>query len=267
MPNRIWALALLGVVAWLFAACAATPRDSADASSTLTIFAASSLTDAFTELAATFEAQNPGVDIVLNFAGSSQLVAQLEQGVQADVFAPANEISMERAIEAERVEKGTAQTFATNQLVLIVPADNPADVQALDDLAQSGVQIVLAAPGVPIREYTDALLTAQASDAAAIYANLVSEESNVRQVAAKIALGEADAGIVYGSDVTPDIAGRVLQIAIPDRQNITAIYPIASLVDAPQPELAQRFIDFVLSDEGQAILSRWGFGPPLQFPQ
>ncbi len=262
-PNRIWALALLGVVAWLLAACATAPRDGADASSTLTVFAASSLTDAFTELAETVESQNPGVAVQLNFAGSSQLAAQLSEGVTADVFASANSAQMQAVVEAQRVEANAVQPFASNRLTVIVPADNPAGIETFVDLAQPGTQVILAAEGVPVRDYTDKLLAAQpAAFQTQFYANLVSAEANVRQVVAKIALGEADAGVVYTSDVTSDIAGRVQQIAIPNTQNVIATYPIAPLVDAPQPALAQRFIDFVLSEDGQAILSRRGFGPP-----
>jgi molybdate transport system substrate-binding protein len=157
--------------------------------------------------------------------------------------------------------------FATNQLTAIAPADNPAGVESLADLAQSGIALVLAAPGVPVREYTDQALGRLAADPAygadfaeGVYANLVSEEDNVRQVAAKVALGEADAGVVYTSDVTPDIAGQVIQIAIPDEYNVIATYPIAPLADASNPAGAVAFVEHVLSDEGQAILARWGFG-------
>ena len=228
----------------------------------LTVFAASSLTDAFHELAEAFEAQNPGVEVVLNFAGSSQLAAQLSEGVAADIFASANPAQMQGVIEAGRIETGSETLFVSNRLTIVVPADNPAGISALADLAQPGVQLILAVEGVPVREYTDDIVAAMAADfQEKFYANLVSEEDNVRQVSAKVALGEADAGIVYTSDVTPDIANQVQQIAIPDAQNVIAAYPLAPLSDAPEPELARSFIDFVLSEEGQNILSNWGFGP------
>jgi molybdate transport system substrate-binding protein len=229
----------------------------------LTIFAAASLTDAFNELADTFVAQNPDVTITLNFAGSTQLVAQLREGGTADLFASANQAQMDTAVAAGLIATNTTTTFASNQLTIIVPADNPAALTALEDLSRPGISLILAVPGVPVRQYTDEIMATLDPDfQAGFYNNLVSEEANVRQVAAKIALGEADAGIVYTSDVTPDLAHRVRQIVIPPAQNVVATYPIAPLLTAPQPDLAQRFITFTLSQEGQAILARWGFNPP-----
>ena len=252
---------LLFWVVLLLTGCGA--RQSAAAPQDLTVFAASSLTDAFTELAGAFEAANPGVQVVLNFASSSQLAAQLREGVAADVYASANPTQMQDVINAGRIKAGTEVPFVSNRLTTVVPADNPAGITALEDLTRPGVKLILAVDGVPVREYTDEIVAAMAADfQAAFYSNLVSEEDNVRQVSAKIALGEADAGIVYTTDVTPDIANQVQQIAIPDAQNVIATYPIAPIADAPQPALAQHFIDFILSQEGQSILARWGFGPP-----
>lgn len=253
----LWPIPLLAI---LLAACTTAPEAG---TRELTVFAASSLTDAFEELAEAFENQNEGVDVVINFGGSSQLAAQLREGIDADVFASANPTQMGNVVAAGRISAGTEAIFVSNRLTIVVPADNPAGIASFADLAEPGVQLILAVEGVPVRQYTDEVVAAQTADFQdAFYANLVSAEDNVRQVSAKIALGEADAGIVYTSDVTPDIAGQVAQISIPDEQNVIATYPIAPLVDAPQPELAERFIAFVLSQEGQAILARWGFGPP-----
>lgn len=255
-----WCFALLLVLA--LAGCGAG-QPAGGQTRELTVFAASSLTDAFNDLAQAFEDQNAGVVVVLNYAGSSQLAAQLIAGVDADVFASANAAQMQNVIDNGRVAAGAEKLFVSNRLTVIVPADNPAGISALADLAQPGVHLILAVEGVPVRAYTDDIVAAQpAAFQKQFYGNLVSEEDNVRQVAAKVALGEADAGVVYTSDVTPDIAGQVQQIAIPDAQNVVATYPIAPLTDAPQPDLAQSFVAFVLSAEGQAILSRWGFGPP-----
>ncbi len=229
----------------------------------VTVFAAASLNDAFNDIAEAFQAQNEGAQVIFNFGGSSQLAAQLGEGADADVFASANEAQMANAVDAGRVAAGTEQLFVSNRLTVVVPADNPAAINAFEDLAQPGVQLILAVGGVPVRDYTDEIVAAMpAGFQEQFYGNLASEEDNVRQVSAKIALGEADAGVVYTSDVTPDIAGQVQQIAIPDEQNVVATYPIAPIVDAPNPELAQRFIDFVLGADGQVILSKWGFGPP-----
>lgn len=232
----------------------------AQASQTLTIFAASSLTDAFGQMGEAFKADHPGTDIVFNFASSSDLASQLSEGAAADLFASANARQMTVAQDAGRIA-GTPRTFAKNRLVLIVPADNPANIATLRDLANAGVKLVIAAPDVPVRTYTDTMLDRLAADATygekyrtAFKANVVSEEANVRQVAAKVALGEADAGFVYASDVTPDIQDSVVRIAIPDYLNTIATYPIAVTNDSAAADLAQAFIDYVLSDAGQETL-------------
>lgn len=253
---------LLFILLFILALTACNTGQS-DQPQSITVFAASSLTDAFNELSETFQSQNEGVEVVLNYGSSSQLAAQLSEGVTADVFASANIAQMQAVIEDGRVEAGTETVFVSNRLTIVVPADNPAAITALEALGQPDILLVLAVEGVPVRDYTDDIVGAMSADfQVQFYANVVSEEDNVRQVSAKVALGEADAGIVYTSDVTPDIANQVQQIAIPDAQNIVATYPIAPIADAPNPELAQSFIDFVLSPEGQSILSRWGFGPP-----
>lgn len=231
----------------------------------LIVFAAASLTDAFEEIAEGFEAANPGVDVLYNFAGSSDLAAQLNAGAPADVFASANNSQMQAARDGGRI--GAApRTFVKNRLVLIMPSDNPAGIATLRDLADAAPSIVIAAEGVPVRSYTDTLLERLAADPAygetyreAVYANVVSEEPNVRQVAAKVALGEADAGFVYFSDITPDIADAVIAVAIPDFLNTIATYPIAITDDTANPELAQAFVDYVLSDAGQDTLEAWNF--------
>ena len=236
---------------------------------TLTVFAAASLTDAFTEIAADFEANHPGVSVSLNFAGSSTLATQIVEGAPADVFASANQRQMQVVIDAGRVT-ATPQDFAGNSLVLITPADNPAGIASIDDLATPGVLLVLAAPDVPVRVYTDTMLERLAADPAygdayraAVLANLASQEVDVRAVVTKVALGEADAGIVYSSDVTPDVAASLLTFPIPEAVNPRASYPIAVTAGSAQPELAQEFVDMVLGESGQTILARWGFLPAV----
>ncbi len=248
----------------VLAGCGGTSGADSAAPQELTILAASSLTGAFSDLATAFEAQNDGVTVLLNFASSAQLAAQLREGATADLFASANPAQMEAVVDAGLVTGGATDLFAANRLAIIVPAGNPARIAALEDLARPGVRLLVAAPGVPVRQYTDEMLALLPfAQQTAITANIVSEESNVRQVAAKIALGEADAGIVYTTDLTPDIASEVAQVPIPDALNVVATYPIAPLNDAPHPAWARRFIEFTLSPEGQAILAGWGFaGPP-----
>lgn len=238
----------------------------AQESRTLIVFAAASLTDTFEVIAADFEAAHPGVEVLFSFGGSSDLAVQIAEGAPADVFASANKRQMQVAQDSGRIDADAPQTFARNRLTLIVPSDNPAGIAGLADLSQPNLKLVVASEGVPVRDYTEAMLTRLADDAAfgaayvtAFRDNIVSEEPNVRQVAAKVALGEADAGIVYASDVTPDLRKAVISFEIADAVNTIAVYPLAPLNDTPQPELAQAFVDAVLSANGQNTLETWGF--------
>ncbi len=252
----------------VFAVLALAPRPTltrAQSNVTLTVFAASSLTDAFNEIKTNFEAANAGVTVTYSFGASSTLATQLSQGAPADIFASANATQMNAAISAKRIA-GTPRTFAKNRLVLIVPASNPAKIMSLKDLATPGIKLVIAANGVPVRDYTNTMLDKLAQNPAygdafktAVLKNVVSEEANVRQVSAKVSLGEADAGFVYRSDVTPDISGSVQIIQIPDAVNTLATYPIAVTNDSANPDLAKKYIDYVLSDAGQKILVKWNF--------
>ena len=240
------------------------PAQAPAAEEKVTVFAASSLTDAFNEIGDKFKQQNPGVTFEFNYAGSPQLRTQLEQGATADVFASANTTEMNNAIKAELVVSGTQKTFVRNRLAVIVPKDNPGGINEVKDLARPGLKIVLAAPGVPVGGYALLALNKMNADFGATFSqtvlsNVVSQEDNVKQVVAKIQLGEGDAGIVYSSDVTPDAAARVTKIDIPDKYNVLATYPIAVLKAAPQADLAAKFMDYVLSPDGQAILTKWGF--------
>ncbi len=240
------------------------PPTSTPEPRTLTVFAASSLTDAFTELGKNFEAANPGVTVSLNFAGSQALRTQLEEGAPADVFASANKTQMDAVIAASRVTKGTQQIFLTNKLVVILPADNPAGLEKLEDLTKPGIKLVLAAEEVPVGNFAHQALELMNGSFGTdfknkVLANVVSNEDNVKQVIAKVQLGEADAGIVYTSDAVA--APELKSIEIPTELNIIAKYPIAPLVKSENAELAQAFIDYVLSVDGQAILEKWGFGP------
>lgn len=256
-------VALMLLLVWLIGAQDETT--SAQSRQTLIVFAAASLTDAFTAIGAAFERDYPGVEVLFNFGGSSALAAQLDAGAPADLFASANLAQMRVAVESGRVI-GAPVIFARNRLVVITPTDNPAGIMTLGDLARPGVQLIVAAPNVPVRVYTDAMLERLAADPrygedfrAAALSNIVSEEPNVRQVAAKVALGEADAGVVYLSDVTPEIAGRVQMIAVPDAFNTLAAYPIAVTNEGNAPELAESFLAYIMSETGQRILRDWNF--------
>lgn len=259
-----WRFVLWWLMVSLMVGCGAADEPTAD--SNLTVFAAASLTDAFTEMGQVFESQSQGVTVVFSFGSSSELAAQLAEGAEADLFASANQRQMEKVVQSPGVAADPVD-FLTNSLVVIVPADNPAGIETLKDLAQEGIRFVLALPDVPVRGFTEEMLDKATADSAygadfktAVLANLVSEETNVRQVVAKIALGEADVAVVYKSDVTPDMVEQVQVVEVPSDVNVTAVYPIVVLNDAPNPQTAQAFVDFVLSDAGQAILAKWGFG-------
>jgi molybdate transport system substrate-binding protein len=231
----------------------------------LTVFTAASLTEAFKEMGANIEQANPGTRVIFNFAGSPTLRTQLVQGARADVFASADEPNMQGA-QQEGTIASEPRLFVRNQLVAIVPAANPSQVMRLQDLAKPGVKLVLTNKEVPVGNYARQALAKMSQDAAfgpdfatRVLANLVSEETNVKQVVAKVQLGEAHAGIVYSSDVTPAVRGAMQVLSIPEPFNVIAHYPIAVVREAPNVTGARAFIDYVLSPAGQAILTKHGF--------
>jgi molybdate transport system substrate-binding protein len=264
---RLRILTTLLTACLLLSACQVEALKQTNNPQTLTVFAAASLAEAFTEIGQGFEAGHPGVKVAFNFAGSQQLAQQLAQGAQADVFASANQAQMDAAVSAGRVAVGDVQIFAHNHLVVIYPKDNPADLARLQDLARPGLMLVMAAREVPVGSYSLQFLE-KASQSPGFggdfegkaLANAVSYEENVRAVYSKVALGEADAGIVYTSDIPKDDP-RVGSLAIPDELNVVAVYPIAPLEDSPNPELAASFVKFVISPTGQGILAGYGFSP------
>jgi molybdate transport system substrate-binding protein len=232
---------------------------------TLNVFAAASLTNAFTEIGKNFEAANPGTTVTLNFAGSQALQTQIEEGAPADVFASASKTNMDTLVTDNFVAQDATQQFLNNKLVVILPKDNPSGMATLEDLAKPGIKLVLAADAVPVGKY--AIQALDSMDAkfgngykTKVLANVVSNEDNVRQVVAKVQLGEADAGIVYTSDAVA--APELKTIEIPADLNVIAKYPIAPLVKSENSDLAKAFIAYVLSPDGQAVLQKWGFASP-----
>ena len=228
---------------------------------TLNVFAASSLTEAFAEMATVFEAEHSGVTVQLNFDGSATLATQIVQGAPADVFASADEDQLQVVVDAGLAAQPAL--FATNRLSVITPPEGR--VKRLQDLAQPGVLLVLAAPEVPVGKYAREALEKMnarygADFSARVLKNLVSEESNVRQVALKVELGEADAAIVYETDAAA--ADNVATIPVPGPLNVTGNYPVAALAESAHPELAQTFVAFVLSQRAETILEKYGFGAP-----
>lgn len=248
-----------------------TSAAATDGKQVVTVFAATSLADAFMAIAGQFEAANPGVKVILNFAGSQQLAHQISQGAPADVFASADDRQMTAAISTGRIGPDSSQIFAHNRLVVVVPAGNPAGIMELADLSRAGQQVVLAAPEVPAGHYALAFLEQAAKDAVygrefqqGVLDNVASYEENVRVVLSKVELGEADAGIVYQSDayqLDPTDIGR---IEIPDHLNVVASYLIAPIDDSERPTSAGRFIDYVLSPTGQDILANFGFDSAME---
>jgi molybdate transport system substrate-binding protein len=241
--------------------CGAATADTV----TLKVFAASSLTDAFTEIGENFEAANSAVTITFNFAGSQSLRTQIEEGAPADVFASASIKEMEAAVAGKFIVEGAPQIFLHNKLVVILPADNPANLENLEDLANAGIKIVVAAEEVPVGNYARQSLDLMNSSFGVdfkdrVLTNVVSNEDNVRQVISKVQLGEADAGIAYVSDIAA--LADLKTIEIPAELNVIAQYPVAPLVDSENAALARAFVAYVLSAEGQAVLQKWGFAPP-----
>jgi molybdate transport system substrate-binding protein len=252
------------------AAATARPTSKATAgkpTGDIRVFAAASLTDSFEEVRTAFETENAGVSITYNFAGSPALRTQLQEGAEADVYASADTSNMQQALDADLVVDD-AEVFTRNRLVVIVPADNPASVNTLQDLSKDGLRLVLAAEDVPIGRYArESIAKMQAEGSFGetfeqdTLANIASNEPNVKAVVTKVQLGEADAGIVYVTDVTTDVEGDITSLDIPDNLNVIAVYPIAVTADAANAEAAQAFIDFLLSADGQAILAEFGFQP------
>lgn len=245
------------IAALVISGLAATAR--AEEAREVTVFAAASLREAFEDIARTFESRSPGVKVRVNLAGSQELRTQIEYGARADVFASADQKHMAGLVKARLVE--TPRVFVRNTPVVIVPRGNPARVGSFEELTRAR-KLVIGVPEVPIGSYTLEILEKAGADfRKKVLANVASRELNVRQVLAKVSLGEADAGIVYRTDA---MAGKnkVEIIEIPAKVNVIAEYPVAVLTNAPQPAAARAFVDLLLSAEGQKRLAAAGFVAP-----
>jgi len=268
MTTRFTVAAAATELVLCFALSAGSPVQARETAAnhprTLQVFAAASLSDAFTEIGRQFELQHPGLSVRFNFAGSQQLATQLEQGASADLFASADERWMSHVRE-NGLLAGETSIFAHNRLVVIVPRTNPARIQRLQDLARGGIKLVLGADAVPMGHYSRTVLRNLSRDpafdaayGASVLRNIVSEEENVKSVVGKVQLGEADAGIVYRSDVTPGVARFLRIFEIPESANVIASYPMALVKDARESEAGVAFMALVLSPAGQKILERNG---------
>ncbi|MGO4192500.1 molybdate ABC transporter substrate-binding protein [Arthrobacter sp. YAF17] len=234
---------------------AAGASEGAKPPGTITVFAAASLKATFTELASDFEARNPGTKVMFSFAGSSDLAAQISQGAPADVFASADTKNMAKVSDASLVE-GSPADFATNVLTIVVPPVNPASVTSFADLARPGVKTVICAAQVPCGAATKTL-----EQKTGTTLKPVSEEASVTDVLGKVVSGEADAGLVYVTDVRT-AGDKVKEIPFPEASQAVNTYPIAAVRTSKNKELAAAFIAAVTGPEGRRILSGAGFGTP-----
>lgn len=262
--NRVPTWLRLGAAALLMlplAACGDSDDGGSDAGSgagseqkTLTVFAAASLTKTFTELEKSFEKANPGVDVKLSFGGSSDLVAQITEGAKADVFASADEKNMTKLVDADLAE-GDPQQFATNKLTIVTPPRNPGAITGLADFGDESKNIVVCAPEVPC-----GAAALKVAELAGVTLKPDSEEQSVTDVLAKVLSGEADAGLVYVTDASDDVA--VDTESFPESDKVINDYPIVGVKDAASPDLAKKWIELVTGAEGQKVLEEAGFGPP-----
>lgn len=245
------------LTAWALAACGGSDggRGGDAPDRTLTVYAAASLTNPFEQIAADFEAAHEGVDVELSFAGSSDLVAQIQQGAPADVLASADTANMDKLV-ADDLVTGSPTDFAANTLVIAVPPGNPAGVTSLADLAADDLNLVLCAPEVPCGAAAERI-----EAAAGLTFSPVSEEQSVTDVLNKVITGEADAGLVYVTDVRA-AGDQVEGIEFPEADDAVNVYPVAALRDSAQPELAQEFVEAVLGPDGQRVLADAGFAAP-----
>lgn len=257
--------ALLTVV--LTACGSSSATNGTPAPVTLTVSAAASLTDAFNLIGMQFHTIYPNVTVTFNYAGSQQLSQQIVQGANVDVFASANAAQMQVVIQGGAVTAGSQKIFVKNRLEVIMPKNNPAKIAALGDLARPGLKIILADKSVPVGQYALDFLTKASADPTyganykqSVLKNVVSYEQDVKTVFSKVQLGEADAGIVYISDVSVN-SDKVQDLMIPDTLNTIASYPIAAITASKHPTEAAQFINYVLSADGEAILMQYGFIP------
>jgi molybdate transport system substrate-binding protein len=225
-----------------------------DVSGEVVVFAAASLTDAFTVLGEEFTDQHPDTSVTFSFAASSELAGQVIEGAPADVFASADVVNMTKAVDADAIDGGPV-TFATNRPTIVVAPGNPEGIESVSDLARPDLIVVVCAPEVPCGSYASEVF-----DAAGVAVTPDSYEENVRAVVTKVALGEADTGIAYETDTADD--DRIAGVPLPDEIDVVAEYPIAATAEAPNAVAGRAFVEYTLGADGQAILAQFGFGAP-----
>jgi molybdate transport system substrate-binding protein len=250
--------AAAALAVFLLASTACSTSSSADDTTTIRVFADSSLSAAFTKIGEDFEAANPGVRVEFNTGSSTDLADQIAGGETADVFASASGLAMDTLTRTPGLIDRT--DFATNQLVILTPPDNPADVRSVDSLTRSGVELVMGAEGEPVGDYARQMLANEAIEHA-VLTNVVWFGPDDATVVATVVGGEADAGIAYTSDRVA-AGSTVASIEIPAHLNVTATYPIAAIAASTNAQLASAFVRLVTGPSGQATLRLAGFGPP-----
>jgi molybdate transport system substrate-binding protein len=238
----------------LIGGCGSTDQPAA-AKAEIMVFAAASLKKTFTDIGEQFKTENPGVSVEFTFAGSSDLVTQLTQGAQADVFASADTKNMDKAAQAGLLASDPV-TFASNTLTIAVAPGNPKKIASLKDLTQQGLNVVMCAPQVPCGSATE-----KVEQASGIKLNPVSEESSVTDVLNKVETGEADAGLVYVTDAI-GAGDKVASVPFPEAAGAVNTYPIAAVKESKSQELARKFVDLVTGDAGQKVLTAAGFAKP-----
>lgn len=255
------------LIALITALVLASSAGLAEEPKELTVFTAASLTGAFGEIGQMYKNET-NVSVAFNFDGSQALRTQLENGAYADVFASANKKQMNAVKNDGLMNNSSIVIFTKNKLSLIVPKDNPAKIGNLSDLAKPGVKIVMGTKDVPVGDYALQILSKLDNDFTygpdykkKVITNVISQETNVNYVVTKVALGEADVGFAYVSDITEDLASKVDRIDIPDECNIIAEYPMGILLESKYTAESQKFMNLVMSNEGKAILERYGFAP------
>jgi molybdate transport system substrate-binding protein len=245
----------------------ATSACYAQESKEITVFTAASLTGAFTEIGQMYKNET-NISVVFNFDGSQVLRTQIENGAYADIFVSANAKQMNLMKNDGFMNNSSITVFTKTKPVIIVPKDNPGKIQNISDLSKPGIKIVIGTKDVPIGDYTLQILAKLANDSIygpefrkLVMENVVSNETNVNYITSKVALGEADAGFAYKSDITKDLSSKITKIEIPDKYNVIATYPMGILKQSKYTPQAQEFINLVESDKGTAILEKYGFEP------
>jgi len=251
--KRVIALSFAAVLSLALVGCGGSSTGPSDGE--LVVFAAASLKQSFTQLGEQFKTDNPGASVEFSFAGSSDLVTQLTQGAKADVLASADTKNMDKAKDAGLLA-GDPVSFATNTLTIAVAPGNPNGIGSFADLTNDGLNVVVCAPQVPCGSATE-----KVEKATGVELKPVSEESSVTDVLNKVTTGEADAGVVYVTDVA-DAGDKVTGVDFPESKDAVNTYPIAALKDSANRELAQKFVAYVTGEAGQKVLDQAGFGKP-----